>query len=100
MQGRDERMACQCANSIYTTPAPGSLGGQSLILTEHEHQPAYRAGQMTLHKRNNTLTIYIRHRFDDSIVREISKGTIVGNVDIPYLFAIIVDCIHDIDSQF
>src|SRR6266568_6551960 len=93
-------MTCQGMNSVYTIATPRRFGSQRLVLTKHLDQANHMAWQMAHHQGSNAVAIDIAERFNYQIILKIANRTSVGNVDIPDLFAVVIDGIHDINRQF
>ena len=82
---------CDCRSRRPRLPEPG--------IRQHQYQPAHMTWKMALYKRSNAVAVHVSDSFDDQIVREVRDGAEVRHIDIPDLFAIIVNSIHHIDSQ-
>src|SRR6266566_2109713 len=100
VQREDKWVARQGANSILTATTPRGLSSQSLVLTEHLHQAEHMLWHMTLHEAGHTVAVRVRDCFNHQVTWKVRDGPLIGNVDIPDLFAIVKDSVHQIDSQF
>src|SRR6266567_9322983 len=55
---------------------------------------------MSLLQRYNTIATNITGQFDYQVIWKIWDGPSIGDIDVPELFAVVIDRIHDIDCQF